>query len=162
MRHPPTSTHPGLHPGTHPDASCGTQVTVHYHQVTGRLAGAGPVLAILTGSPADLAVAQAAAGWAAGTGSRVVAATVVTHTGFSLNPLLHQVRASRYEADSLAITARVFPVLTAAGVVWLRTLVAVPGRRGPARAPLLSAIRRLIDRFAAVAVVTTTPQHDNG
>lgn len=147
---PPPSPPPGL----------GAPVSVYCHQVTGRLPGAGPVLAVLTGGPADLAVAQAAAAWAAGTGSPVIAATVVTGTGFSLNPLLHQVRARRQDADSLAVIDRLTPILTAAGVAWLRTIVAVPTRAGPAPTPSLVTIRRLVDRFAAVAVVTAAPLHD--
>ncbi|MFB9681712.1 hypothetical protein [Streptosporangium vulgare] len=162
MRNPPTTAQPSAQPTAGP----GTPASVYCHQVTGRLPGTGPVLAVLTGGPADLAVAQAAATWAAGTGSLVIAATVVTGTGFSLNPLLHQVRARRQDADSLTVIGRLTPILTAAGVAWLRTVVAVPTRAGPAPTPSLTpalplaTIRRLVDRFTAVAVVTAAPLHD--
>ncbi|WP_431920923.1 hypothetical protein [Nonomuraea jabiensis] len=129
------------------------------YQVVGRNPGTGPVLALCTGGPADLAVAASGAAWAAGTRSLVIAITVVTGTGFSLNPLLHQVRARRQDCDSVTIINRIVPALTAAGVAWLRTIVAVPAGAGPASVPL-GTIRRLVDRFAAVAVVTATALHD--
>ncbi|GAA0838331.1 hypothetical protein ACFQVD_08760 [Streptosporangium amethystogenes subsp. fukuiense] len=163
MRHPPAITQPTTQRTAQP-AGPSAPASVYCHQVTGRLPGTGPVLAVLTGGPADLAVAHTAATWATGTRSLVIAATVVTGTGFSLNPLLHQVRARRQDADSLAVIDRLTPILTAAGVAWLRAIVAVPTRAGPAPAMTpalpLAAIRRLVDRFAAVAVVTATPLHD--
>ncbi|WP_084965985.1 hypothetical protein [Thermoactinospora rubra] len=152
MRRPPATAHTTVR--------LNAPASVYCHQVTGRLPGSGPVLALFTGGLADLAVAQAAATWAAGTRSLVIATTVVTSTGFSLNPLLHQIRSRRQDTDSLAIIGRLTPVLTAAGVAWLRIIVAVPTLAGPARALPMTTVRRLVDRFAAVAVVTAMPLHD--
>lgn len=155
--------HHHAQPTRHRPAHCGPRAPAgaYCHQITDRLPGTGPVLAVLTGGPADLAVARTAATWAAGTGSLLIAVTVVTSTGFSINPLLHQVRARRQDADSLAVIDRLTPILTASGVAWLRTIVAVPTRAGPtltlAPALPLATIRRLVDRYAGLQQVREYP-----
>ncbi len=130
------------------------------HLVAGRTPGSGPVLAVLTDGPADLAVAAHAADLAARTGTLLVAAAVVPGGGISVNPLLHRARHRRYQAETTAIVGRVTPILYSAGVAHLRTTLPVPPGLDPTRALPVPAVRQLVDRFAAVAVVTSTPLND--
>jgi hypothetical protein len=116
------------------------------------------VLAVLTDGPADLAVAAQAADLAARTGTMLIAAAAVaTEDGPEGNPLLPHSRSRRVDAETRAIVARVTPVLHSYGVAYLRTTMPV---RHAFRVPPVSAVRHLVDRFGAVAVVTAAPLHD--
>ncbi|MDY7087646.1 MAG: hypothetical protein SYR96_21360 [Actinomycetota bacterium] len=126
----------------------------HVHHVEGRTRGTGPVLAVFTDGPTDLTVAATAAAIAAQTGTLLIAAAAVPHSGFSLNSLLHRARSQRISQESAAIIGRVTPILTTAGVAWARATFAVPLGVDPARTLPAHAIQDLINRFAAVTVVT--------
>lgn len=131
-----------------------------YH-VAGRTPSTGPVIAVLTDGPADVAVAAHAAGLAARTGTLLItAAAVTTSAGFSMNALLHRARARRTLDDRRAITARVTPVLHTAGVAHFSTTLEIPPGIDATRVLPVTAVHHLINRFGAVAVVTTTPLHD--
>ncbi len=128
--------------------------------VAGRPPGSGPVLAVLTDGPADPAVAAHAAELAVRTGTLLVAAAVVRTSGISVNALLHRARDRRIQADSTAIVARVAPTLHRAGVAYFRTSLLIPAGSGTLRDLPVTALRQVIDRFGAVAVVTALPLHD--
>jgi hypothetical protein len=130
------------------------------YQIAGRAPGSGPVVAVLTDGPTDPTVAAAAADWAARTGIGVVAAAAVVTTGFSIDPLLHRARARRMANESAAITGRVAPTLTAAGAQWRPAVITVPVGTDVARALPVAAVQRLVDRFDAAAVVTTSALFD--
>jgi hypothetical protein len=131
-----------------------------YH-VAGRTPGTGPVVAVLTDGPADVAVAAYAADLAARTGTLLItAAAVASSGGMSVNALLHRARAARVDADTRAIVARVAPVLHSAGVAHFRTTLAIPAGVDAGRALPVTAVHHLIDRFGAVAVITAAPLHD--
>jgi hypothetical protein len=137
-----------------------TGSSVHVHSVAGRSPGAGSVLAVFTDGPSDPAVARTAAALAGGTGTLLVAAAAVPGTGLSINPLLHQARARRRHTESVAIVARVTPILSTAGVGWLRTTLPVPAGPDPARLLPVAAVRRLAGRLHAAVVVTAAPLPD--
>jgi hypothetical protein len=126
-----------------------------YH-VDGRCPGTGRILAIFTDGPADIAVARYAADLAARTAAPIVAAAAVHNTGFSLNPLLHRVRARRTAEETTAITARVEPTLRRANTRVLVTTLAVPASRRTDRPPA-SAVHRLAVRVGATTVVVAEP-----
>ena len=129
--------------------------------VAGRTPGTGPVIAVLTDGPADVAVAANAADLAAGTGTLLITAAAVTSgPGFSLNALLHQARQRCVDRDTRAIVARVAPVLYTAGVAHFRTTLKVPPGVDATRVLPVTAVHEVIDRFGAVAVVAATPLHD--
>jgi hypothetical protein len=130
------------------------------HQVLGRTLGTGPVLAVLTDGPADLIVAARAAELAARSQTLLIAAAAVQTSGISVNPLLHRARTRRIQSDSMAIVARVSPILSTAGVAYMRTTLAVPAGTDPTRALPVTAVHQLIDRFGAVAVITATALRD--
>lgn len=130
------------------------------YRVAARTPGSGPVLAVLTDGPTDMAVAAHAADLAARTRTLLVAAAAVHTTGPSVNALLHHARSRRIQADRTAVVGRVAPILHAAGVAYLATTLLVPTGTDALRALPLSAVHRLIDRFGAVAVVTARPLHD--
>ncbi|HZG93649.1 MAG TPA: hypothetical protein VEZ46_02955 [Mycobacteriales bacterium] len=145
---------------SHKEHSMRTSSDVFCYQVAGRAPGSGPVVAVLTDGPADLAAAAAAAGWSADTGTRVVAAAVVVDTGFSIDPLLHRARARRMADESAAITGRVAPTLAAAGVEWRPAATTVKVATDVTRALPVAAVHRLVDRFTAAAVVTSAALDD--
>ncbi|GAA0807178.1 hypothetical protein [Spirilliplanes yamanashiensis] len=128
--------------------------------VAGRTPASGPVIAVLTDGPTDLAVAAHAAGVAARSGTLLIAAAAVHTTGPSLNVLLHHARERRLHADSVAIVGRVAPVLHRAGVAWMRSSLLLPAGTDALRALPVAAVRQLVDRFGAVAVVTARPLRD--
>ena len=130
-----------------------------YH-VAGRTPGSGPVLAVPTDGPADVAVAAHAADLAARTGTLLITAAAVTAGGLSVNALLHRARAGRVDADTRAVVARVAPVLHSAGVAHLRTTLPVPAGVDATRALPVAAVHHLIDRFGAVAVITSARLDD--
>jgi len=134
--------------------------TVNRYHVIGRTPGSGPVVAVFTDCPTDLPVAAAAASWAADTRTLLVAAAAVTDPGFSLNPLLHRAAERRLGTESVAIVGRVTPVLTAIGVAWIRATIAVPAGVDPARSLPATTVRDLVDRYAAVGVVTAAALDD--
>jgi hypothetical protein len=128
--------------------------------VAGRTPGSGPVVAVFTDHPTDMAVAAHAAGLAARHGTLLVAAAAVHSTGYSLDALLHHARSRRPHTDSIAVVGRVTPILHTAGVAWLRSSLVLPAGTDALRALPVAAVRRLIERFSAVAVVTALPLHD--
>jgi hypothetical protein len=128
--------------------------------ITGRTPGSGPVLAVLTDGPTDMAVAAHAADLAARTGTLLIAAAAVHTTGFSLNALLHHARNRRVQADSIAIVGRVTPILHSAGVAHMRSTLLLPVGTDALRALPVAPVRQLVDRFSAVAVVTALPLRD--
>jgi len=130
-----------------------------YH-VAGRTPGTGPVIAVLTDGPTDVAVAAHAADLAARTGTLLITAAAVTTTGFSTNALLHHVRQRRIDSDARAIVARVSPIVHSAGVAHFRTTLPVDPGVDATRALPATPLYHLIGRFGAVAVVTATPLHD--
>ena len=137
-----------------------TPVHPHVYDVAGRTRGSGPVLAVLTDSPTDMLVAARAADIAARTGTLLIAAATVHTTGCSVNALLHQPRNRRIHSRSIAVVARVTPMLHAAAVAYFRSTLLVPAGTDT-RLPLpADAVSRLIDRFGAVTVVTALPLHD--
>lgn len=129
-------------------------------RVDGRTPGSGPVVAVFTDGPTDMAVAAYAADLAARSGTLLIAAAAVHGTTVSLNALLHQARNRRLHADSTAIVGRVTPILHAAGVAWMRSTLLLPAGLDALRALPVSPVRQLIDRFSAVAVVTALPLRD--
>jgi hypothetical protein len=133
---------------------------VHVYHVAGRGPGTGPVLAVFTDGPTDLAVVTTAAALAADTRTLLFAAAAVPTAGFSLNSLLHRARARRTGTDSIAIVARVTPILTTAGVAWLRTTLPVPAGTDPAQALPVTALRELAGRLNAAVVVTAAALTD--
>ncbi len=137
-----------------------TSAPARCYQVAGRTPGSGPVVAVLTDGPTDLTVAATAAAWAAETRTLLIAAAAVGDTGFSVNALLHRTRTGRTTAESAAIVGRVVPILTATGVAWLRTAVAVPAGADASRTLPLGPVLHLTERFGAVAVVTAAALHD--
>jgi hypothetical protein len=128
--------------------------------VAGRAPGSGPVVAVLTDHPTDMAVAARAADLAARHGTLLIAAAAVHSTGFSLDPLLHHARDRRLRTDSIAIAGRIAPILHTAGVAWMRSTLVLPAGTDALRALPIMALHRLVDRFSAVAVVTALPLHD--
>jgi hypothetical protein len=138
----------------------GTAAHVRIHHVAGRSPGGGPVIAVLTDGPTDLAVAARAAALAARHGTLLIAAATVHTPRFSINALLHHTRRQRLHAQTTAIVARVTPILHTAGIAYTRTTLTVPSGTDPLRALPVGAVHRLINRFHAVAVVTAGPVHD--
>lgn len=130
------------------------------YRVAGRTAGSGPVLAVFTDGPADMAVAAHAASLAAHTRTLLVAAAAVHVTGLNINPILRGARTRRVHADRTAIIGRVTPILHAAGVAHLSTTLLVPTGTDALRALPLPSVHQLINRFSAVTVVTAHPLHD--
>lgn len=130
------------------------------YRVAGRTPGSGPVLALFTDGPADLAVAAHAAGLAAGTRTLLIAAAAVHTAGPSVNALLHRAGNRRIRADRTAIIGRITPILHSAGVAYFATTLLVPTGTDTSRALPLPAVHQLINRFGAVAVVTARPLHD--
>lgn len=130
------------------------------YDVAGRTLGSGPVLGVLTDTPADMAVAAHAADLAARTGTLLIAAATVHTTGCSVNALLHHARDRRIRSRSIAIVARVTPILNAAGVAYFRTTLLVPTSTDTGRAPPIAGVTRVVNRFGAVAVVIALPLHD--
>lgn len=154
-------THPLTRPPrAHRGRTVMTLARPHTAHVAGRTPGSGPVLAVLTDGPTDMAVAAHAADLAARTRTLLVAAATVHTTGISVNALPHQARTRRVNADSTAIVARVTPILHTAGVAFVRTTVLVPAGTDTLRALPLGAVHELVGRFGAVAVVTALPLHD--
>jgi hypothetical protein len=137
-----------------------TPVQPHTYHVAGRTPGSGPVIAVLTDGPSDVDAAAHAAGLAAHTGTLLITAAAVATTGFSMNALLHHARTRSIRDDRRAITARVMPVLHSIGVAHFSTALHIPPGVDATRGTPLAAIHQLINRFGAVAVVTTTPLHD--
>jgi hypothetical protein len=130
------------------------------YEIAGRTPGSGPVLAVLTDAPTDLVVVAHAADLAARTSTLLIAAATVHTTGCSVNALLHHARNRRIRCRSIAVVARVTPILHAAGVAYFRSTLLVPADTDIRRALPVTAVRRLVDRFGAVAVVTALPLHD--
>jgi hypothetical protein len=133
--------------------------------VAGRTPGSGPVVAVLTDHPADMAVAAAAAGLAAGLAAGqgtllVVAPAVHGGAGFVRDVLLPPARTRSLRADSIAIAGRVTPILHTAGVAWMRSTLVLPAGTDALRALPVHPLLKLVDRFSAVAVVTALPLHD--
>ncbi|MFD1364537.1 hypothetical protein [Actinoplanes sichuanensis] len=129
-------------------------------RVTGRTPGSGPVVAVLTDGPTDMAVAAHAADLAARSGTLLIAAAAVHNTGFSLNALLCHARNQRLHADSIAIVGRVTPILHTAGVAWMRSTLLLPAGTDALRAVPITALQQLVNRYGAVAVVTALPLSD--
>jgi hypothetical protein len=132
----------------------------YLYRVAGRTPGSGPVVAVLTDHPTDMAVAAHAADLAARHGTLLVAAAAVHSTGLSLHSLLHHARDRRLHSESVAVVGRVTPILLTAGVAWMRSTLVLPAGTDALRALPVTAVRRLVDRFSAVAVVTALPLHD--
>lgn len=128
--------------------------------VADRAPGSGPVLAILTDGPTDMAVAAHAADLAARNCSLLIAVAAVHTSGLSINALLHRARARRVSAESRAIVARVTPILHAAGVVHHRGTLLLPAGVDALRDLPVAAVRQLVDRFSAAVVVTALPLRD--
>jgi len=128
--------------------------------VAGRTAGCGPVVAVLTDGPTDPAVAAHAADFAARTGTLLILAPAVQTGGPSLNAVLQHARNRRINAESIAIAARVTPILHAAGAAYFRSTLRVPAGTDALHTLPAAAVRQLVDRFGAVAVVTALPLHD--
>jgi hypothetical protein len=126
-----------------------------YH-VQARRPGTGRILAVFTDGPADLAVAGYAADLAARTAAPIVAAAAVHSSGFSINPLLHRVRARRIADETAAITARVEPTLRRASPRLLVTTLTLPADQ-PAHPLPSSAVYRLAVRVGAATLVTAAP-----
>lgn len=133
----------------------------HVYDVAGRTRGSGPVLAVLTDSPADTLVAAHAADIAARTGTLLIAAATVPTTGCSVNALLHHARNRRIRSRSIAVVARVTPILRAAGVAYFRSTLLVPAGTDTRLGVPADAVSQLVDRFGAVAVVIALPLHDS-
>ncbi|RZU46609.1 hypothetical protein EV385_6684 [Krasilnikovia cinnamomea] len=128
--------------------------------LAGRTPGSGPVLAVLTDGPTDMAVAAHAADLAVRTGTLLIAAATVA-AGSGINPLLLQhTRTRRVHNDTTAIVARITPILHGAGVAYRRSTLLVPAGTDTLRALPVTAVRRLVDRFGAVTVVTARPLRD--
>jgi hypothetical protein len=131
------------------------------YYVTGRTPGTGPVIAVLTDGPADVAVTAHAADLAARTGTLLItAAAVPTGAGLRVDALLHRARGSRVDADTRAIVARVAPILHSAGVAHFRATLRLPPGLDATRALPVTAVHELVNRFGAVVVVTATPLND--
>jgi hypothetical protein len=130
------------------------------YAVAGRTLGSGPVLAVLTDGPDDMAVAADAADLAARTGTLLIAAATVHTTGCSVNALLHHARDRRIRSRSIAVVARITPILHATGVAYFRSTLLVPTGTETGNSLPVAPVRRLADRFGAVAVVTALPLHD--
>lgn len=130
------------------------------YDVAGRTCGSGPVLAVLTDAPTDLIVAAHAADLAARAGTLLITAATVHTTGCSVNALLHHARGRRIRSKSIAIAARVTPILHATGVAYFRSTLLVPTGTDTRHPLPITAVCRLVDRFGAVAVVTALPLHD--
>ncbi|GIJ71529.1 hypothetical protein [Virgisporangium ochraceum] len=124
---------------------------ISYH-VRGRSPGTGRILAVFTDSHTDLAVARHAADLAARAAVPIVAAAAVRQTRFSLNPLLHRVRARRIAEESAAITARVEPILRRANTRVLVTSLALSSTHRSDQPPAV-AVYRLALRVGATVVV---------
>lgn len=128
--------------------------------VAGRTPGSGPVLAVLTDAPSDLAVASHAADLAARTGTLLIAAATVHTTTPDIDLLRRRAGSRRVHSDSIAIVGRVTPILHAAGVAYFRSTLLVPAGTDPLRGLPITAVRHLADRFAAATVVSALPLHD--
>lgn len=131
--------------------------------VAGRTPGSGPVIAVLTDGPTDMAVAAQAAGISARHGVLLVAAAAVHPSGSNsadLDLWAPSAGPGRLHAETNAIVARVTPILFSAGVAFLRTPIPVPPATDTLRALPVTAVHRLVQRFGAVTVVTATPLHD--
>ncbi|MEU8233335.1 hypothetical protein AB0C12_27455 [Actinoplanes sp. NPDC048967] len=135
-------------------------VPPHAYDDTRRTRGSGPVLAVLTDSPTDLLVAAHAADIAARTGTLLIAAATVHTTGCSVNALLHHARNRRVRFRTVAIVARITPILHATGVAYFRSTLLVPAGTDTRLSLPTDAVSRLVDRFGAVTVVTGQPLHD--
>ncbi|WP_203722462.1 hypothetical protein [Paractinoplanes abujensis] len=118
------------------------------------------MLVVLTGTRADLLVAAQAADLAARTGTLLIVAAAVPTTGRSVNALMHQSRDRRIRSKSIAVVARVTPILRAAGVAYFRSTLPVPTRADTRLAVPTASVRSVVDRFGAVAVVTALTLHD--
>ena len=132
----------------------------HVAHVAGRTLGSGPVVAVFTDHPCDMAVAAHAAGLAAASGTLLIAAAAVHSSGLSAATLVHRARSRRLHPDSVAIVGRVTPILHTAGVAYLRSMVVLPAGADALHALPVTAVRQLVDRFSAVAVVTARPLRD--
>ncbi|GAA3932855.1 hypothetical protein [Actinoplanes auranticolor] len=73
--------------------------------------------------------------------------------------MLHLARNRRIRSRSIAVVARVTPILHAVGVAYFRSTLLVPAGTDTRRALPATAVHRLVDRFGAVAVVTALPLH---
>ncbi|GAA3338707.1 hypothetical protein GCM10020358_19740 [Amorphoplanes nipponensis] len=123
------------------------------YTIPGRTRGSGPVLAVLTNAPTDPAVA-------ARTGTLLIAAAAVPTTGCSVDALLHHSRDRRLRSRSIAVVARVTPILHAAGVAYFRSTLLLPPGTDTRHGVPMAAVSQLVDRFGAVVVVTAEPLHD--
>jgi hypothetical protein len=130
------------------------------YRVPGRpAASGGPVLAVLTDGPADLAVAAQAVALAARTGATVVAAAAVRGTGFGISAVLHLARARRTAEESSAITGRVLPLLQSTRTPHEVAALLLPlhwDTSGPLPG---SAVRRAADHHEAAFVVSARELH---
>jgi hypothetical protein len=149
---------PTTPPCTTPPPTTSAPPTVAVYPVDHRPPGTGRILAVFTDSPTDLAVAQHAADLAASTAAPIVAAAVVRGSGFSVNALLHRVRARRIAADTDAVTARVAPILRRANTRLLTTTLLLPASRR-LHHPSAAAVHRLARRVDATTVVLAAPPH---
>jgi hypothetical protein len=131
----------------------------HTYLVTGRTPGSGPVVALLTDGPTDMAVAAHAAGITARYGTLLIAAAAVHTNGFRVNAPRRTAR-DRIDADTHAVVARVTPILHSAGVAFLRSALPVPAGTDLLRALPVTAVHRLAHRFGAVTVVAADALHD--
>lgn len=137
-----------------------TSARPYLHHVAGRAVGSGPVVAVLTDHPTDVTVAAHAAELAARHRTMLIAAAAVNSPGIDMRRLLAHTRNRRLNADSVAITGRVAPILDAAGIAWMRSTLLLPLGSDALRALPPDPLRQLVGRFSAAAVVTARPLHD--
>jgi hypothetical protein len=133
------------------------------YRVPGRPApSGGPVLAVLTDGPADLAVAAQAVALAARTGAPVVAAAAVQGTGFGISAMLHVARARRMADETAAITGRVLPLLQSTRTPHVLTALLLPAHHDTGGPLPARAVRRAADHHGAALVVSPTELEEAG